>query len=32
MKNHLKNIGILAAGAAVGTIVTKITEDKKKDL
>lgn len=30
MKNHFKNVGILAAGAAVGTIVTKITEDRKK--
>lgn len=31
MKNHFKNVGILAAGAAVGTIVTKITEDRKKE-
>lgn len=29
MKNHFKNIGILAAGAAVGTIITKIPKDRK---
>lgn len=31
MKNHFKNIGILAAGAAVGTIITKIPKDRKKE-